>query len=209
MTPPADMTTMGSDLYAAVEPLTYADESLGYPLANLLSSVGLMLEEVALLVRADDDGNDGWTAFADPLRCPDSFLYTLAVWAGVTYPRRMSKDDLRQLIGPHAPGVWRGTKDAILAAVRRYLAPGAPIYFEERADDDAYKIRIFTYTSSTIDEAAIRQELLGAIPAGLILDYQVRVGQTYGMVRDTHPTYADVKATYATYAEMAAAAPSE
>ena len=70
MSQPADMTTVGSDLYAAVEPLTYAEESLGYPLANFLSSVGLMLEEIATLVRADDDGNDGWTGFADPSPVP-------------------------------------------------------------------------------------------------------------------------------------------
>ena len=85
--------------------------------------------------------------------------------------------------------------------------PESMIYFEERADGDAYRIRIFTYEHWTLDEDAIRTELLNQIPAGLLLDYEVRVGQTYGMVRDTHPTYTDVKAAYATYADMAAAPP--
>src|SRR5215467_15015329 len=100
MTKP-DMTTVGADLYDSVAPLTFADEQLGWPLALYLSALGLMLDEVAGLVRIGDNGEDGWSAFADPARCPDSFLYTLAVWAGVRYPRRMTTDDLRALIGPH------------------------------------------------------------------------------------------------------------
>jgi hypothetical protein len=205
-TAPID-TVVGQDLYDAVEPLTFADESLGWPLANFLSSLGLMLDEEARLVRADDDGNDGWSAFADPQRCPVNYLYTLAQWAGVRYPRRMSVDDLRALIGPHAPGVWRGTKAAILAAVRRYLAPGGTLYFEERADGDAYKLRIFTYTTSTLDEAAIETELMGAIPAGLILDYQLRSGQSYADLVASGLTYLQVRTKYATYHTMSTDVP--
>ena len=201
------MTSVGSDLYAAVEPLTWADESLGWPLALYLSANGLMLEEVAQLVRTDDDGNEGWTAFASPARCPESFLYTLSVWAGAPYPRRMSTDDLRAVIGPRAPGVWRGTKSSIIAALQRYVTQGAPIYFEERADGNAYHLRIFTYTNSTLDEAAIRAELLNQIPAGIVVDYEVREGQTYGMLKQHVATYADMKAMYATYADVRQAAP--
>lgn len=207
--PQPPMTQVGQDLYDALEPLAYADGSLGWPLANYLAAIGLILEEVAQLVRADDDGNDGWSAFADPYRCPDSFLYTLAQWAGVRYPRRMSTDDLRNLIGPHAPGLWRGTRAAILAAISRYLTPGGSVYFEERADGDAYKLRIFTYAYDTLDEDAIRSELAQVIPAGLILDYELREGQTYGMLRAAQPTYADVKANYPTYGDVASARPSE
>lgn len=205
-TPPID-TVVGQDLYDAVEPLTYADESLGWPLANFLSSLGLMLDEEARLVRTDDDGNDGWSAFADPQRCPANYLYTLAQWAGVRYPRRTSVDDLRALIGPRAPGLWRGTKAALIASVQRYLTPGGALYFEERADGDAYKLRIYTYTYDTVDETAIRNELAAGVPAGLVLDYEVREGQTYAMLRDSVDTYADLKATYATYADVKSALP--
>ena len=200
-------TSVGLDLYAALEPLTGDDESVGWALAVYLDANGLMLEDVATLVREDAEGHEGWTAFADPARCPDSFLYTLAVWAGVTYPRRMSKDDLRALIGPHAPGVWRGTKGAILAGIQRYLEPGAQIYFEEQADGDPYLLRIFTYTWSTLDEAAIERELLHDIPAGLVVDYQLRSGQSYADALEATGTYADMKATYATYADMRNAHP--
>jgi hypothetical protein len=201
-------TQVGRDLFLALDPLTWDDANQGDALAHYLSSVGLILEEVAELVRVDDDGNDGWSAFADPQRCPASYLYTLAQWAGVRYPRRMSEADLRNLIGPHAPGVWRGTRAAILAGVARYVTEGGSIYFEERADGDPYKLRIFTYTYDTIDEASIRAELLNEVPAGIIVDYEVREGQTYGMLRDTMATYADVKAAFPTYDDVHAARPS-
>jgi hypothetical protein len=201
-------TEVGQDLYDALEAMAWADAALGWPLAIYLDAIALILEETAQVVRTDDAGDDGWSAFADPERCPDSYLYTLAQWAGVRYPRRMSTDDLRALIGPHAPGLWRGTKTAILDAVQRYLTPGGAVYFEERADGDPYHLRIFTYTYDTLDQAAIEAELLQHVPAGLILDYEVREGQTYGMLRDTGDTYAAVKAAFATYADVKAAAPS-
>ena len=193
--------------------MTFADESLGWPLAYYLSANGLMLKEIANLVRVDDNGNDGWSAFASPSRCPESYLYTLGVWAGVTYPRRMGRGDLRDLIGPHSPALWRGTRDGIIAAVRRFLSPGAPIYFEERAvtpehsEGDAYYLRIFTYSDSTLDEEAIRRELLNTVPAGLVLDYEVRIGQTYGMLRERCATYQDVKDMYPTYNDVREDAP--
>lgn len=202
------MTVVGADLFDAVEPLTYADESLGWPLALYLSANGLMLEEVAALVRTGPDGQDGWSAFADPARCPNSFLYTLAVWAGVRYPRRMTYGDLRAIIGPHAPSVWRGTKAAILSAVTRYLTEGATIYFEERADGNAYHLRIFTYTAETLDEDAIRTELLGAVPAGLVTAYEVRDGQTYDQLEASVATYDEVTATFDSYDEVTHSMPA-
>lgn len=204
MSTPPITTTVGQDLYDAVEPMTWADESVGWALAHYLDAVALILEQTAVLVRTDDDGNDGWSAFADPARCPDDYLYTLAKWAGVRYPRRMSRQDLRDLIGPHAPGLWRGTRDAIIDTVRRYLTPDGQLYFEERADGDPYKLRIFTYTYDTLDQAAIQRELLAAIPAGLILDYELRVGAIYDEVKSNYATYAAVKAAHPTYDHLKA-----
>jgi hypothetical protein len=207
--PDAPITTsVGQDLYGALEPLAFADEQHGWALAHYLDALGLILEDTADLVRADADGNDGWSAFADPARCPEDYLHTLAQWAGVRYANRYSNDDLRTLITGRGSGLWRGTKSALLAAVRRYMTPGGALYFEERADGDAYKVRIFTYGYDTLDEAAIRAELLLSLPAGLILDYELRVGQTYGMMRDRVATYADAKAAYPTYADMTTAPPT-
>jgi hypothetical protein len=201
-------TQVGGDLYDALEPLAFADEALQWPLALYVDALALILEETAQLVRADDEGHDGWSAFADPLRCPAAYLFTLAQWAGVRYPRRMSEPELRELINGRAPGLWRGTKSAIEAAVRRYLAPGGTISFIERALGNAYALTIFTYAHSTLNEAAIRRELLLQVPAGLILTYEVRVGQDYSILKARVPEYATVKTTWASYeAVMNAPAP--
>jgi len=192
-------TEVGGDLYSALEPLAFADEELQWPLANFVDALALILEETAQLVRADDAGNDGWSAFADPQRCPTAYLYTLAQWAGVRHPRRMGEQALRELIDGKAPGLWRGTKSAIEQAIRRYLAPGGTIFFQERTAGNAYALTIFTFTYSTLNEAAIRRELLLSVPAGLLLTYEVRVGQTYGMLLGRVTNYAAVKTTYATY----------
>ena len=83
-----------------------------------------------------------------------------------------------------------------------------PFYFEERADGDPYKLRIFTYTYDTLDEDAIRAELAVSIPAGLVLEYEVRVGQTYHMLRDSVATYDEMKATFPTYDDAYNARPT-
>lgn len=208
MSPAPLSTQVGADLYGALEPLTYADERLGWPLAQYVDALGLILEETAQLVRVDDEGNDGWSAFADPQRCPASYLYTLAQWAGVRYPRRMgATPELRDLIDGNAPGLWRGTRRAITAGVRRYLAPTGSIYFEERADGDPYKLRIFTYAHDTLDQAAIQKELSVQVPAGLVLIYEVRIGQDYDMLHGRVANYNAVKATYATYNAVKEAPP--
>lgn len=207
MSSPPLQTQVGDDLYDALEAMTWADQELGWPFAYYLDSLGLILEETAYVVRADDDGHDGWSAFAEPDRVPIAYLYTLAQWAGVRYPRRMNPEQLRTLIDGNAPGLWRGTKAALLAAIRRYLTPGASVYWEERADGNPYAIRIFTYTTQTLDETAIRKELAAQLPAGLLLTYEVRAGQDYDMLRDRVKDYAEVKATWATYKDVHLAPP--
>jgi hypothetical protein len=197
---PAPLTTqVGGDLYDALEPLTYDDEALGWPLAQFVDALGLVLEEIAKLVRADDEGHDGWSAFADPVRCPPAFLYTLAQWAGVRYPRRMAEADLRTLINGHAPGLWRGTKESLLNTVARYLKPGGGIYFEERADGNAYKLRISTFVHDTLNEAAIQRELAVQVPAGLILEYRLLAGMSYAILRSMVASYSAMRTQFATY----------
>jgi hypothetical protein len=192
-------TQVGADLYDSVGPLTYSDEALGWPLANYVDAIGIILDDIAGLVRTDDEGNDGWSAFADPMRCPDAFLVTLAQWAGVRYPRRMGTEDLRALIGPHAPGLWRGTKQALLDTVARYLTPGGSMYFEERADGNPYLLRIHTYAYDTLDAAALETELLTHVPAGLILEYAMQEGLSYAELRNQAATYAAMRAMFDTY----------
>ena len=192
------MGGVATEIYQATAPMTYAEATLGYPWAAYLASLGLLLESELVLTGGDGD-HEPWTALADAVRCPSDWLNVLAQWAGVRMRSSYSETELRQLIGPHAPGLWRGTKDAMIAAARRFIGPDASLYFEERADGNAYHLRCFTYEYEGGDPIQIEQALVAAKPAGIVLDYEQRVGQTYAMMIGKHSTYAAVKAAYATY----------
>lgn len=195
--PPFDMGDTGRDLYAATEPIAYADPEFDWPWARFCASVAELLDPVSIMVRDDADGNEGWTALASPTRCPEPWLRVLAQWAGVRRWDALSSDDLRQLINGRAPGLWRGTRDALIAAVRRFyppeLAPEELLYFEERSvitgDEliDAYMLRVFTYSWVEHDPELVRTNLEAALPAGIKLIYEVRHGQAYFMLRNRLP----------------------
>jgi Phage tail protein (Tail_P2_I) len=197
--PPFDMGETGRDLYAATPTLARLDLDNDYAWAKYLAALSELLDVIAVMVRDDADGNLGWTALASPTRCPEPFLRVLAQWAGIRRWDAMSPDDLRELIGPRAPGLWRGTRDAMIAAARRFLPPGTAqqyLYFEERADGDPYALRVFTYTFIDHDPALVEAALQAAKPAGLQLTYQVRRGQNWDMLRTRTASWDDVNTTY-------------
>lgn len=206
--PPFELGETGADLYRATRPLAFADAEHGWAWAHLLAALSQLLDVIATMVRDDEQGNPGWTALASPNRCPEPWLRVLAQWAGVRRWDAMSSTDLRNLIGPTAPGLWRGTRLALRAAVRRFLPPDATIYFEERAvtpehpEGDPYHLRVFTYDFDEHDPEQVHEAILAALPAGLTLDYQVRHGQTYRMLRDRHPDYASVRDSYENYGDV-------
>ena len=90
-------------------------------------------------------------------------------------------------------------------------APDAPepvLYFEERADGNPYLLRIFTFDYVDHDPAQVEGAIRAAKPAGLLLDYQVRHGQTWAMLEAGSATWADVQASYATWGDVFNAAPT-
>lgn len=207
--PPFDLDGTGRDLYAATAPLAWADPENDYAWAKYADALGELLDVIAEMVRDDADGNPGWTALASPARCPEPFLRVLAQWAGIRRWDALEPDDLRDLIGPRAPGLWRGTRDAMLAAVRRYLPPDSTdlLRFDERADGDPYKLRVFTYRFVDHDPELVRAALEAAKPAGLTLIYEVRDGQSYDQLNSDCMNYAAMKGTYRDYAEVYSSMP--
>lgn len=206
-TPPFAMGEVATELYHATAPLTFEDAALGFPWATYLQSLGLIIEDEMILT-GGDGAHEPWTALADPQRCPADWLGVLAQWAGLRNRSAYSEAELRALLGPHAPGLWRGTVAAMTAAARRFIGPTAPLFFEERAEGDPYLLRIFTYDFSGGDPVQIAAALYAAKPAGLTLEYEVRVGQTYGMMLAKHPLYSDVLAAYETYGDAVADRPT-
>jgi hypothetical protein len=200
--PPFDLGDTGRDYYAKTQPVAFGDPRNGWAWARYCAALSILLDPVSTMVRDDDQGNPGWTALASPNRCPSPWLRVLAQWAGIRRWDAIDDVDLRNLIGPRSPGLWRGTRAAMAAAVRRFLPPDGTIYLEERAGGDAYAFRVFTYDFDEHDPALVEAALLAAKPAGLTLIYEVRSGQTYRMVRERHPTYADARAAYVNYEDM-------
>jgi Phage tail protein (Tail_P2_I) len=194
-----DLGPTGADLYAATAPAAFAEQDTDYAWARFLGALSEMLDPIAEMVRTDPDGHPGWTALASPHRCPPKWLRVLAQWAGIRRWDSMTDEELRELIGPRAPGAWRGTRPAMIAAVRRFLPPGTAdqyLYFEERADGDPYRLRVFTYTFIEHDETLVRAALEAAKPAGLQLIYEVRRGQNWAMLNDRMASWAGVNENY-------------
>ena len=200
-TPPFALGNVAQELYTATAPLTYDEAALGFPWAAYVAALGLLIEDEMTLTGGDGD-YEPWTALADPQRCPATWLGVLAQWAGLRSRSAYSEADLRSVIGPHAPGLWRGTRAALIDAVQRHLTVGGTLYFEERAGGDPYALNIFSYNYDTADETAIRRELQMTVPAGLLLDYEVRQGQPYGAIKQTGYSYVQLRAQYVTYGDM-------
>lgn len=199
----------GEDLYEGTHPAAFADSETGGAWAKLCDALGELLDPIAEITRPDD-GSEPWIVLASPERCPTDWLRVLAQWAGIRRPDAMSEADLRELIGRGGPGMWRGTRQAMIAAARRFLPPGTAdhlLYFQERADfgagtDPAYCLRVFTYTFVDHDPEEVRAALEAAKPAGIILDYQIRRGQAWFMLRNRQPTWAAVNEAYSSWHEV-------
>ena len=199
---PLALGNTGEEMYRNTEPIAYADADTGYAWRRFIAALSELLDPIAAITRPTD-GTQRWANLGSPRRCPSIWLPVLAQWAGVRRPDAMSEQDLRDLIGPTAPGMWRGTRAGLLATARRFLPEGASLYWEEFADGDPYHFRVFTFNTEPEVEAQIREALLHAKPAGLFpFTYEVRVGQTWAMLRDCGPTWWQVNQAYANWFEV-------
>ena len=197
-TRPPELGNTAREMRANTGPVPEVDHAW----TKFLSALSYLLDPIAEVTRPPDDSGR-WTVLASPARCPDAWLPVLAQWAGVRRPDTMDDDELRALIGPTSPGMWRGTRAGLLAAARRFLPEGASLYWEEFADGDPYHFRVFTFNTEPEVEAQVREALLHAKPAGLFpFTYEVRVGQTWAMLRDCGPTWWQVKQAYANWFEV-------
>lgn len=199
----------GDDLYEGTYPAAFADADNDSAWLAFCAALAELLDPIAEITRPDD-GSDPWIVMASPWRCPTDWLPVLAQWAGIRRPDTMPETDLRALIAEGGPGFHRGTRAAMIAAIRRYMPPDMPdslITFDERADGNPYFLRVFTYDFVPHDSDLVRQALEQAKPAGLVLDYEVRVGQTWGMLKDEWDTWGDVLTGYPNWSAVLHAAP--
>lgn len=207
---PPEIGVTGEEIYTNTDYTNRDRDELdsGYAWRRFIGALSELLDPIADVVRPngtfDDDAR--WTVLADPDLCPTAWLPVLAQWAGIRRPDAYTEQQLRQLIARGGPGFFRGTRAGMIAEIRRFLPPGTPdshIYFEERADGNPYKLRVFTYTFEDHDPELVRQALAFAKPAGLYpFEYEVRVGQTWAMLNHRKQNWAQVKADYANWYEV-------
>lgn len=201
---PDDLTGVGGDLYAALEPLTREDEALGYPLAIYAQALGHLFQEVVELAR-DTTARPGWSALMDPATAPDDALGWLAQLVGVSIPLGTAPADARAAILART-GFERGTPDALVVAAQRTLTGDRHVLISERYGGNAWALGVFTLASETPSEAATLAAILEQKPAGITLTYETVTGQTYATLL-TVGTYATVNSTYDTYGDVAADTP--
>lgn len=146
MTPRPDSGGFADAVYEQMAPLTYDDETLGWPLLLFLGGVGSMLEELDAFSHADVP----WLGMIDIDNVPDKGLVFLAQFVGVDLDTSLTYDEQRQQIRSHV-GWQRGTLEAFKAAGRAKLTGTKTVDVQER-QGSAYRFRVITYTDETPTE---------------------------------------------------------
>ena len=137
------LTPLAESLYEQLRPLQFDEPAQGYALARYVASLATLLDPIQEIADDDEQGHVGWQIAADPELCPDWMLGWLAMWAGVS-PAQRTEAETRYLIA-NSPARVRGTQQAMIAAAQQLLTGGKNVYFEERADGNAYQLVVFTW----------------------------------------------------------------
>jgi hypothetical protein len=197
------MGTTAAEIYSNMLPAQYAEEETDYALARFLDALSHLLDPVADVTRPPP----AWDKLASPYRCPPQWLPVLAQWAGVSRADAYTNDQdgLRDLLATGGPAFWRGTRKYFIAQVRRWYAPDwqtdPPLFFQERADGDPYRLRMFIYRWVELtDEVALRRRLWEIKPAGLQpIEFEIRDGQIWWQARNCGHTYWQIHAAFANW----------
>jgi hypothetical protein len=203
---------VAKEIYQSIEPLTYADMNLGYPLLKYLDGVGLMWDDINKIIRDRITPHGGiipgYAMVMTLSECPPTWLPWLGQFTGVPAPPETPASIDRELIVA-ASGLNRGTPAAIKAAVAVKLVGGKRVDLFERNEGKAYSLLVVTYTSETPSQLAIETLLFGdeTIPGGIQVKYKCVPGWVYEGIPETGKTYKQLKEEYATYEKLALKTP--
>jgi hypothetical protein len=201
--PAPELTPAAERLFEQVEPLAYADAEHGHALAHLCAAAARMIDRAYGLAH---DADVPWGIALDGERAADSDLDWLGQLAGVRLPGYLTPAARRTRV-LETDGRRRGTVGAIVGAARQHLTGTRRVELRER-DGSPYKLRVITFTAETPDPAKVQAALLEQKPAGLVLTYEVRDGQSYGQAEDRNATYGAARLAYPTYGAARASIPS-
>ncbi len=197
---PQNANEVANEIYGLIEPLTYADQELGFPLLKYLDGIGLMWDDLNKIIRDRLMPNGvvvpGYSMVMNLNECPENWLPWLGQFTGVTAPPAQPGLD-RELIMA-ASGMNRGTPAAIKAWVAQRLTGQKRCDLFERSEGKAYKLVVVTYAAETPNEAEILQGLLGeeVVPAGIKVELKVVPGWIYEGIQGTGKTYQQLKEEY-------------
>jgi Phage tail protein (Tail_P2_I) len=182
--------TVGTTVYAELEPVQFAEADLDYPLAKFCQALGMQSDEIADIA-AD------WTQLLDIDRVPSKALGWLAQFVGVRLRVGLSDAAQRDRIR-NTDGWDRGKVSALVGAAQQYLTGAKTVIVRERLTS-AYTFQIITRTVETPDSAAVLAALLEQKPGGDIMTYTVLSGADYEILKNGHALYSNVFADFATY----------
>jgi hypothetical protein len=151
-----------------------------------LRSVSSMFDESVLYAMDYDDpatgeSYEGWEILFDPDRVPFNALPHLAQYKGERLPKILTEAQAREWV-KDAPNQQRGTPRSVFEAAQRRLTGTRLVSMLERADGVVDQVRIVTYTSQTPDPAGTKADILGTLPADVLLDHVVQPGVIWDSV---------------------------
>lgn len=204
--PRPDVHPTVEDLYGSLgSGITGGDEGTGWQLLRYVAAIAGPLTEVDDLVR-DSVAGPGWSKALDVDRADPQSLAYLAQFVGARLIAGLSDTEQRARIRD-AEGWRRGTPAAIVQAARSLLTGGQAVLIEERYGDDAYALRVRTYTVQTPDPDAVEAQIRRQKPAGIVLTYETIDGGTYADLTGHSTTYTDLESDFTDYADETAWTP--
>lgn len=206
MRPDTSQVPLAEEIYARIAPLAADDQRYGWALLTLCIALGLMRQPAATLVRDTADGDPGWSIILDIDRCPTYALPWLAQCVGARIPAGTDDSTARQMIRAEQ-SFARGRPATIVATIQRTLTGTRTVFLTERADGDAYKLRIRTFDTETTSPTATQALIVAAQkPGGIVLDYGTVAAGTYGHLATAEASYTQVAVDYLTYNRVRAGA---
>lgn len=190
-------------VYAHLRP--YQTKDPEYVLLRLCELAAIALRKPTDALRHDDRGS-GARRMRDPLRCPDWALEHLAQYVGMDpadFPPATTPEQLRELIRS-MPRTRRGTRSAIVAAVKPFLVGLQRVKVIPRVGGSAFAYAVVTYTADTppANEPLILAALKAQKPTRLKLTYLVVDGWTLAEFEAAYATLADGETAFATLADL-------
>lgn len=194
------LTPAGARLYEQLEPRARDDGAHGWAMAHLAGALATMIDRAHGYAH---DADVPWGSLYDVEQTPDEALEHVAQYIGVQLLGSLTAAG-RRIRTREAGGLRRGTVAAIKGAALPHLVstdPARPAVVEvlERDGGDAYRLRVVTYAAETPNPAQVEAALRAEKPAGLVLIYEVRPGQSYDQARQRHTTYDAGRLAYPSY----------